>query len=304
MWCKFCENWFGDFWEQVIRFNNQNLEIMHRNLRKSNLILLLLLIFGCNSETTIPDFSSDIDYSYKSIQYKGNPEKNDIISYKFFDSNGKLLEQIGNEYRIQYIYNLKGQLKEKLNCRMYNCDSGWREILIQDKYGNYIGSKNLPKNIKKIEPRKFEQIKFYDKNNKLIKELSDTGTNIEGNKWEKWIYYSYKKYKRIKEIEKSNGKIIWIGEYKYDSQDNLVSIERKNNFKFEIEEYQYDKQKRIIRESIRNDEELEDNVSFSAKNNSTIFKYDKHGKIVEETTFNHKGEKYRSFIYKYYTKQQ
>lgn len=259
----------------------------------------MLLVFGCNSETKFPDFSSEINYSYKSIQFNGNPEKNDIISYKFFDSSGKLVELIGNEYRIQYTYNLKGQLKEKLNCRMYNCDSGWREILIYDKYENYIGSNNVPKNIKNIEPKKFKQVKFYDKNNKLVKELSDAGTNIEGNKWENWKYYSYKNNKISKEIEKNNDKIIWIGEYKYDSQDNLISIKRTNNLRFETERFQYDKFKRIVKKSIINDELLEDSVLFSVHNNSTIFKYDKQGRLVEETTFNHKGEQYRSFIYKY-----
>ena len=272
-------------------------------MRNLGIILIIFFLFGCNSKTKVPDFSSDIDYSYESIEYSGNPEKNDIKSYKFFDSNGKLVEEIGNEYRIKYSYNPKGQLKEKLNCRLYNCDLGWREILVYDNNGNYIGSKNIAKNIKNVKPRKFEQIKFYDENNNLVKELSDSGTDVDGNNWANWKYYSYKNNKITKEIEKCNDKIIWIGEYNYDNHDNLISIERKNNLKYETESFQYDKLKRIIKESVKNDELLDDNVSFSVHNNSTIYKYDKLGRIVEETTINHKGEKYRSFFYKYYKKK-
>lgn len=272
-------------------------------MKKLGIILIVLFLFGCNSNTKVPDFSSAIDYSYKSIEYYGNPEINDIKSYKYFNRKGKLVEVVGNEYRIKYTYNPNGQLKEKLHFRLYNCDLGWREILIYDNNGNYIGSKNITKNIKSVKPRKFEQIKFYDKNNNLVKELSDSGTDVEGNNWKKWKYYSYKNNKITKEIEKSNDKIIWIGEYDYDIHGNLISIERKNNLKYETESFQYDKLKRIKKESVKNSELLDDNVSFSARNNSRTYKYDKLGRIVEETVFNHKGEKYRSFSYKYYKKE-
>lgn len=272
---------------------------MLQKMKKIGIIIIILILFGCNSNNKIPDFSSEIDYAYKTIQYSGNQKENEIISYKYFDNNGKLLEQIGKESRTKYFYNEKGKLKEKLNCRIYDCDIGWREILIYDINNNYIGSKYIPKKFKDVKPLKFEQVKFYDKNNNLIKILSDSGTDVEGNNWEKWKFYYYENGKIAKEIEKQNDKIIWTGIYEYDENNNLVSIKRKNQRNYENELFRYDKNKRLIEQSIKNEEILNENVSFSVKNNSTTYKYDKMGRQIEEITFNHKGKEHRHFTNKY-----
>lgn len=272
---------------------------MLRKMKKISLICIILFLFGCNSNEKIPDFSSEINFAYKSIEYSGDPKKNEIISFKYFDNNHKLIEQIGNESRTKYFYNEKGKLKEKLNCRIFNCDIGWVEILIYDINENYIGSKYIPKKFKNSKQRKFEQIKFYDQNNNLIKELSDSGNYTDGNSWQKWKFYYYENNKIVKEIEKENDEIIWTGDYEYDKSNNLVAIRRKNKFKYENEFYQYDKSKRIIKHSIENEEILNENVSFSAKNNSTTYKYDKIGRKIEEITFNHKGQEFSRFTNKY-----
>jgi hypothetical protein len=276
---------------------------MLQKMKKIGIISVILILFGCNSNNKIPDFSSEINYAYKTIQYSGNQKENEIISYKYFDNNEKLLEQIGKESRTKYFYNEIGKLKEKLNCRIYNCDIGWREILIYDNNNNYIGSKYIPKKFKNVNPRKFEQIKFYNKNNNIIKELSDSGTDVEGNIWEEWKFYYYEKGKIVKEIEKHNDKIIWTGIYEYDENNNLVSIKRKNKLKYENELFQYDKSNRLIKQSIENEEILNENVSFSVKNNSTSYKYDKIGRLIEEITFNHKGKEYRHFTNEYILKE-
>lgn len=265
--------------------------------------IVILILFGCNSDNKIPDFSSEIEYKFKTIEYFGNPEKNDIISYKYFNKDGKLIEQIGNEYRIKYSYDSNGKLKEKLNCRIYNCDLGWSEVLKYDDNGNYIGINIIPKKNKSIIPKKFEQTKFYDNKNNLVKELSDSGTDVKGNNWEKWKYYYYENNRIVREIEKSNDEVIWNGEYEYDANNNLVSIKRKNNQKYETESFQYDKQKKLIKKRIQNDELLADTVSFSVYNNSTTYEYDKQGRLIQEITFNHKGKEHKRFVYKYEVKK-
>ena len=106
-----------------------------------------------------------------------------------------------------------------------------------------------------------------------------------------------------KEIEKQNDKIIWTGIYEYDENNNLVSIKRKNQRNYENELFRYDKNKRLIEQSIKNEEILNENVSFSVKNNSTTYKYDKMGRQIEEITFNHKGKEHRHFTNKYELKE-
>lgn len=266
-------------------------------------LILSILISSCSSDNKIPDFSSEIDYAYRCIEYSGNPEKDDILCYKYFDKKDKLLEEVGREYRVKFSYNGKGILKEKLSCRMYNCDIGWREIFFYDDNDNYIGSRRIPKNIKSQTPTNFEQTKFYDSNNHLVKELYDRGTSMDGSNWEIWKYYSYQDNRIQSEIQKINGKIDGTGEYKYDIDGNLISITRDNYSKNEIELFQYDKNKKLTKKSIENDELLNDNASFSVHNNSTTYKYDKLGRISQEITFNHRGEEFRRFTYKYENKK-
>ncbi len=67
--------------------------------------------------------------------------------------------------------------------------------------------------------------------------------------------------------------------------------------------FKYDINKRHIKQSIKNEEILNENVPFGVKNNSTIYKYDKMDRLIEEILFNHKGEEYRHFTNKYELKE-
>jgi YD repeat-containing protein len=261
--------------------------------------IIVLLTAGCRSNIEIPDFSEQINYSYKSTVYIGNPNNHDIFTFNYFDNQGHIIEQVGREYRVKFIYNEKGQLIEKYNCRMYNC-----EILKYDSLGNYIGSA-IPKDTLVILSNvNVEQVKFYDKNNHLIKELSDRGADINGNKYESWKYYTYENSRITNETELRNRDTVWTGKYNYDTNGNLISIKRQNGQKYENETFQYDQLKRVTKKSIENNVYplTEDVSSFSVSNNSTTFKYDDKGRVTEEITYNHLGKEYRRFVYEYQQK--
>jgi YD repeat-containing protein len=266
--------------------------------------IIVLLTAECRSNIEIPDFSEQINYSYKSTVYIGNPNNHDIFTFNYFDNQGHIIEQVGREYRVKFIYNEKGQLIEKYNCRMYNCEIGWRQILKYDSLGNYIGSA-IPKDTLVILSNvNVEQVKFYDKNNHLIKELSDRGADINGNKYESWKYYTYENSRITNETELRNRDTVWTGKYNYDTNGNLISIKRQNGQKYENETFQYDQLKRVTKKSIENNVYplTEDVSSFSVSNNSTTFKYDDKGRVTEEITYNHLGKEYRRFVYEYQQK--
>ena len=149
-----------------------------------------------------------------------------------------------------------------------------------------------------------ELVKFYDKNNHLIKELSDKGGDIDGNRYEFWKYYTYENSRIANETVLRNKDTVWKGNYCYDINGNLISIKRQNGQKYENETFQYDQLKRVIKKSIENNQyTLKEDVSFSVNNNSTTFKYDDKGRVTEEITYNHLGKEYRRFVYEYQQKE-
>ena len=141
-----------------------------KNMHTLKLIAtIILLVEGCRSDKEIPDFSEQITFSYKATVYSGNPNNHDIFTFNYYDNKDRIIEQVGREYRVKFIYNEKGQLSEKFNCRMYDCKIGWRQILKYDSLGNYLGSINSNDTLAILNKINFQQIKFYDKNNHLIK---------------------------------------------------------------------------------------------------------------------------------------
>jgi len=275
------------------------------SVTKIYLVLITLAIIGCTRDAYIPDLSSTIDYNYRVTKYRGtNKAKENIVSYEYYNNNGLLTEQIGVEYRIKFIYNNQKELIEKYYCRYYNCEIGRREIFFYDDNRNYIGSFFTTDTIIKLDTINIDQIKLYNANNNLIKELLDKGTNIYGDKYEYWRSYKYNNGRIIEEIETNKEDTIWVGTYKYDSNNNLIEINRIQGELFEIETIEFNNRNKKIRKTIKSNENpITDDTSYSVNNNIIIYKYDKDGRLIKTTSYNHKGEIHGVFSYQYDYKQ-
>jgi len=269
---------------------------------KINIIVSIttILLFSCQSSRFVPNFSEQILYDYKVIVYSCEGRNKEIHSFEYYNEKEQLVEQVQYEYRAKYIYNTKGQLAEKFHCRMYNCQAGRREILIYDNNGNHIGTYRTSEENINMDTIKVEQIRFYDENNHLIKELSDKGTDVYGKPYEFWKYYIYENDKIANEITMRNNDTVWVGKYFYNEAGYLVSIYRKNGQKYQKETFEYDQSGKLIKEKIEdNTYPLTKDVSFSRDNNSKTFLYNEQGKLIEEIRYNHKGEELLKYKYVY-----
>mgnify|MGYP001234178841 CR=1 FL=1 len=102
----------------------------------------------------------------------------------------------------------------------------------------------------------------------------------------------------IKELELKNKDTVWKGKYFYNSKGQLTQIKRKNRDKYFNEIFEYKQNGDLIKKaSETNKNRITENTSFSADNYSTKYKYNQNNKLIRETTFNHKREKYRTFYY-------
>jgi YD repeat-containing protein len=266
------------------------------------LAFLILIQLSCSRQVLyVPDFSEYIDYETREVKYSGNemtPEN--AINYKFFNQSGQLIEQIGREYRIKYFYDSLGVLIEKYNCRMYNCEIGWRDLMIYNENKNLIGIYRTLDTIVDLDTAKFEQIKFYNESGKKTRELVDRGSNMQGNKYEIWRTYSYNDELINKEFDIKNGDTTWIGNYNYDDKGQLINITRTLGKLKEEKIFVFNGHGQLIKESIESNQyPLTEDVSFSAKNNTTTYDYDSIGRLIKEVTLNHKGKVYRTFLYSY-----
>jgi hypothetical protein len=267
------------------------------------LAILILIQFSCSRQVLfVPDFSEQINYDTREIKFSGSdmtPEN--AINYKFFNQSGQLIEQIGHEYRIKYFYDSIGDLIEKYNCRMYNCEIGWRDLMIYNDNKNLIGIYRTLDTAVDLDTAKFEQIKFYNESSKLYRELVDRGSNMQGDKYEIWRAYSYNDQLIDKEFDIKNGDTTWIGNYNYDDTGKLINITRILGKLKEVKNFVYNENGQLIKESIESNEYdmTSKDWSFNVKNNSTEYQYDDNNRLIKEITYNHKGDIYRTFLYRY-----
>jgi YD repeat-containing protein len=277
-------------------------------MKKQHLISLAILmaLFGCQSnKDRVPDFSDNIDYQYSETKYMDNHNNEEhIVSIKYFNKQNQLIEQVGHEFRVKYTYDDKGNLTETFSCRMYNCDIGWRSILVYDSSGNHVGTYTTLDTLVNMDTVKVEQVKFYDNKKRLIKELADRGKDVNNDKFEYWKFYQYENERILSAIETRNGDTVWVGTYDYNKSGNLIRINRKNREKYKNEQFEYDKSNRLINWTIdSNENPLIENTSYSVSNNTTAYEYNHKGQLIREVTYNHKGEKYRTFFYQYKDKK-
>ena len=260
-------------------------------------VVAMIVLLGCYSNRCIPDFSEQIEYDYKVTIYRCEGRSKEVACFRYYNEKEQLVESIGYESRNQFFYNEKGQLVEKFYCRMYNCQAGYRDILIYDENENHIETYKV---YIEEDTVKFKQIKFYDENNYLIKEFDYGGTHVSGELFEYWKHYTYENDKIIDEITMRNNDTVWVGKYSYDEVGNLISIYRQNGQKYQKETFEYDQSRRLTKKSIRDDEyPLQKNVSHSATNYSTTFLYNEEGKLIEEVWYDHNEKEFAKYVYVY-----
>jgi YD repeat-containing protein len=266
--------------------------------------LLLFLCLSCGSrQLYVPDFSEEINYSYCETVYMGSTnDKNNIVDKKYYNNKKQLIEHIGHEFRSKYTYDTDGKLTEIWNCRMYNCETGYKEILKYDDNGNYLGTIIITSTHPNAE--KLDTVKFYDKFNHCIKERTESRNDAYGDHYECWKYYTYENDRLIGDRESRYGGEIWTTKYSYDEKSNLIAIERTCNDKYENEIYEYNSKGLLIKETIDGNEyPVDNNTIFSVKQNSTTYEYDTEGRLTKKLVYNHKGTLTNSFTHFYENKK-
>ena len=264
-------------------------------MRITILLLVSILFSSCSDENqslllnpkSVEYYKGSIEYDYsiaKTFSYKNDTHLSQIEFYK----NGKLIEQIRDEYRAQYSYN--GQLIKINNCRFNNCNAGSWEFMKYDQKGNLIGSFITTDSIVKMDTVIVRQDKFYDDDNRLTKELIRKSDLL-------WKTYTYENGKIDKEFKISENDTLLFGKYFYDDANRLKRIERKKDSTYFIEFYQYenDNLSKKILES--NQYPLEENVKFSANNSTTEYYYNDENDLIKEIIFDHRGKKYQLIEY-------
>lgn len=269
-------------------------------------VLSLFIIISCSSRNNnprIPDFSQSINFNYGIKKIAEFKDDTSLVSYEYYDKQDNLVERVGYEYRTKFHYDSLGQLSKKFNCRIYNCEIGWWSFLKYNDHGNYIGSFNSKDSTLSFDTVKVEQIKFYNSNNDLIKELSDSGTDLNGDKFEVWKYYTYQDGLAKKEIEKRNEDTVWIGTYNYNLHNDLSRIEYWRGDKYRFIDYEYSEDGKLLEKHTESNlYELSDSTLISLNNSTTVYEYDSQGRLEKESTYNHREELYRKFVYSYFLK--
>ena len=191
---------------------------------------------------------------------------------------------------LKFLYDSTGRLPEKQWAR--NCQGGLRDSMVYDALGNLIGSVT-PKDSLNPNPRPFRQTKFYDNQNRLIKEFIRDFIDTDGNRLEFWRELIYTGGKISREIITQNGNLEWDGTYEYDKRDRLIAIKKKRGEVTQNEYFKYDSNGKLIeKERTSNEYPLTPEVAHSAWNNIAVLNYDSNGFLVKETLITHKGKEW------------
>ena len=254
---------------------------------KRFLLLSFYIFVSCEERNPSWD---EFKYDYKIETYYNNTESENLYNTEYYNSKNQLTRSMEREEGCSnYIYNDKGILIEKTWSR--NCANGIREIMMFDLRENQIGTFITKDSIINLDTVRFKQTKFYNQDNKIIKELEQEGNNSDFKHFEIWNYYSYQNGKTNEGKTLMNEGLQWNITYKYDLKGNLIQIKKVRNELYEIRNFSYDNKNELIKEVISSTENpITPETSFSAGNNTTLYKYDSKGFLTEEIRFNHKGD--------------
>lgn len=216
------------------------------NMTRTIYILILLLLVACQSREKQLQEPFESGYVVKSYYSNADDPKN-LNSVKYYDSSDRLIREIGKEGDCtQYIYDSNGKLKEKVWGRSCDQVQGVRHIFIYDSFGNHVGTYSTHEAFVKLDTVQYEQIYFYDSENRLVKEKVAERVEPQGDTVKTWNYYTYNGNRKDSLVVKENDGLLWNGVYKYDSAGRLIAVEKTRRNIFENEFYTYDDLGRLI----------------------------------------------------------
>ena len=274
-------------------------------MRRIIFLLLSIIIFGgCfqNSKKEYIDDFYNFNYDYELKEYYDN-----TCNYRSseFYLNGKLIRETDIDGGCKvYKYYPNGKIIETTWSR--SCNHGNRTVYMYDSLNNHIGYYycEYKDSVINLDTIKFDQIFFYDKKNRLIKERTDKHSVMEGVNYEKWVLYTYKDSLKKNEIIIENNDTTWFGKYFYNSKNQLIKIHREKDNEYKAELFKYNEKGLLIeKEILSNKDTITPDGSSIIYNNKTTYKYDNEGIIKEENIFNNKGEVSLKVIYKKCYKQ-
>lgn len=261
------------------------------------MILFVVFFLSCKetgNQLTKPDFT----YRITKFANKENIQEN-FVECKYYDTFNRVVEEIGFEYRTLYKYDNSGKLIGKFHCRIYDCDIGIWELVKYDDNGNVLGTFNTPQSFVNWDTVNFEQVHFYDEQNRLIREQT-----MKSDSYVAWKEYRYRFDKVLEEIEIGNGDTVWVGGYRYDDSGRILSIQRARGHLYENEFFKYDSVGNLAERKIdSNKYPLNEKTIFSVENNRTVYKYSSSGRLEKEIIYDHNDREYQRFIYVYETMQ-
>ena len=248
-----------------------------------SIVIIYSLITGCRTENkkTANEFTAD----YLIDKYYYKPNGPDIlISTKYYDSTDNLLREVTRDgLCIQYRYN-NNQLIETITSR--NCINGRRSIFIYDSLGNHLGNYETMDSVINWDTISFEQTKYYDDSNRLVKEKTSERKTMEGELIETWNLYKYDSTLRKSLEVKNNNITTWFGTYKYDSVGKLLELRKTRNERYEIDTFIYNNLGLLVEKGTRSNQKLVTPMgTFDHPDRRTVFKYDSTKFLYEQTLY-------------------
>lgn len=259
-------------------------------MTKTIYILTLLLLFACQSREEQLQETFESHYVVESYYSNADDPKN-LNSVKYFDSSDRLIREIGKEGDCtQYIYESSGKLKEKVWGRSCDQVQGVRHILIYDTLGNHVGTYSTHAAIVDLDTVKFEQINFYDRENRLVKEKVAERIEAQGDTIKTWNYYTYNRNRIDSLVVKENDGLLWKGVYRYDSTGRLIEVKKNRRDTFENEFYIYDDLGRLIEKQTKtNDKVASPMGTHKVPDTKRAYTYDSTGFQAKEILY-HDGK--------------
>lgn len=237
-----------------------------------------------------PWLPAGFQYAYSlTIYYGGANEEKNFRYIEYYDSADRTLLKVGPEEGcLRFIYDTAGRLLEKRWGR--DCRGSIRDSMVYDSRGNLIGSVT-PKDSSNLTPPPFRQTKFYDNENRLVKEFVRDLTDINGKKLEFWREFRYSGGRISREIITQNGALEWDGTYEYDKNNRLLSIKKKRGHVIQNTFFKYNSRGKLVEEKrISNEYPITSDATYYAWNSSTLYEYDSTGFLVKVYSLSHKGD--------------
>lgn len=225
----------------------------------------------------------EIDYAYKVIEYvsyKSGEKK--PYSYKFYNKDDKLIQVIWSGEIERIYYDSVGNIEKIFNTTEYDTNrtfDTW-EFYIKDDFGNIIGiykTHNLADSIINVDTIDIQQVKYYNKNNQLVKEVLNDTNELK--------FYFYEDSLLLKVIETMDNDTTQIKEYTYSELGHLKSIYSKEKRRSENETFEYDQRGNLIKYMKKfNNKYVIDGIEYRPSDYTEILVYDKD-KLIEKTIY-------------------